>query len=252
MKAWYIISSYNTDELSILLETMGIEYVNPVSLRTEIRHNILKLHEFNMIGGYIFARLDINADYYQIMHNNIFYHNVIGILRTDTQFIQVNEKEVLAWKELSEAVSLPLRLRLKNGHFRVLTKSLTGAKVIRFYRKKLKVTIELPINGRIRRVTVAAYDIGNHSITARTLASIWRKERKQAKAQSRYQHVIRIRRMQETLQILKDKIHPITQTQQRNRLIIPVTEGHWTIASWNPINYHYLAYISRANLKNSS
>ena len=204
MKAWYILKAYDLDELCVLLDVMGIRYLNPVSLRAEIHAGRLTVHEHNLLQGYLFARLDIASDYYRLIHNEMFPNNKISILQTGGEFIHADQ-EADAWIKITGAVSLPLRLRQKNGQYIIAGKTLPGAKVIHYYRRKLNVAIELPVCGHTYRLRVAAYDFGNHGENARTMSRIWKNERKQTRLESRRQRKLQMARIKEILQVMREK-----------------------------------------------
>lgn len=172
MKEWFIVSAYDIKELVLLLDRMGAEYVSPTCLRTTISREKLRLRSYNLLGGYAFAKLDVEKQYYYLLHNEMFYRNVIDILRIGNSFISA-EGEIDKWKRIAQAISLPLRLYMKNGIYFISNKGLENAYIIHYYRRKLKATIEIPICGKTHRMSIAAFDVGNISPEANELEHIY-------------------------------------------------------------------------------
>lgn len=239
MRAWYIISAFNMDELRILLKWMGAEYIEPTCLHTTVRKQQLQVKEQNLLGGYLFAKLDIEKDYYTLMHNEQFYHNVIGVLRTDTDFIRA-DREVDEWKRIARALSTPLRLRLDHGHFVIASKALRDARLIHYYRRKLKATVELTICGQKHKLSIAAYDIGNRSSAAMELAALAHANRKALQEKKRDFHALHELRASETLKKIRETMvlrrSPAAKHRRRS---IPAVVAYtftsveaWRIAPW--------------------
>lgn len=173
-KAWYIIASRKQDELELLLDRMGVEYFNPTGLQARVTRQRLQLQERNVMGGYVFAHLDISQHYYYLKHNEMFYGNVIAVLGMDNGFVATEDEEIVEWRKISAAVSVPLRLRFTKGKYRITNKDLRNARIIHYYRRKLSATIEVIVAGKIRRMMVAAYDVGNRCAAAVELAAIYK------------------------------------------------------------------------------
>lgn len=175
-KAWYIIASRKQDELELLLDRKAIDYFNPTCLQARTTRQKLQLQEQNIMGGYVFAYLDLSQEYYYLKHNEMFYGNVIAILGMDNGIAgTVDEDEVVEWRQLAAAVSVPLRLRFSKGKYRITNKGLHNARIVHYYRRKLSASIEIMVAGKIRKLMVAAYDVGNRSAAAVELAAIYKK-----------------------------------------------------------------------------
>lgn len=238
MKFWYIISAFNMEELELLLQRMGAEYVNPTCLRSFVRRQQLQLKKQNLLGGYLFAKIDVEKDYYTLMHNEMFYHNVIGILRTDADFIRA-DYEVEEWSRVAHTLATPLRLRLVHGHFVIADKNLKDARLVHYYRRKLKATVELTICGKKHRVSIAAYDIGNRSSAAMELAALTHMERKSMQRQKRDIHTCQSVRPEKLIKQIREKMVSPTTSVKRNRrgsssvvIYTPSCVGEWHLAPW--------------------
>ena len=227
MEAWYILKAYDLDELAILLDTMGIKYVNPVCLKPQIRKGTLSFHVSNLLGGYLFARLDIARDFYNLIHNEMFPANKVSILQTGSEFV-LADRAVQIWKQIAEAVSRPLRVRMKNGQYALVGKSLPGAKVVHYERRKLRAKVELKACGSVISFSVAAYDLGNRSVNATSLAKIWRSECNEKQIECRRQLRLQMRRIREILTKIRRDAHSRRHPDWMRRLR-PASTGRWKV-----------------------
>ncbi|MFT9075944.1 hypothetical protein [Ethanoligenens sp.] len=267
-KAWYIIASRKQDELELLLDRKDIDYFNPTGIQARTTRQKLQLQEQNIMGGYVFAYLDISQEYYYLKHNEMFYGNVIAILGMDNGIAgTVDENEVIEWRQLAAVVSVPLRLRFIKGKYCITNKGLHNTRIVHYYRRKLSALIEVMVAGKIRKLMVAAYDVGNRSAAALELASIYKNSLYLLKSGtgSRFQRKRRIAAFLETvrenttniiaeLEKSRLKSHRITmmivdnpkqylKDLRRSAKYRMVSYGRWRIA---PFNSDWL-YVTRHN-----
>lgn len=186
MEAWYISSFGDKRALRALLEHKGISYSMPTCLQAVMRSQTLQVRHQDMLRHYAFVKLEIDRDYYQLMHDKNFPGNIYGILRTEQALATVTADEIDIWNEISAALSQPVRLRKGRDEQLIITnKALKNACLVRFYGRKMKATIKIKIGDSVHNISgLPAFVVGDRSRAAVKLAMLY-KEKKQLQSSRR-------------------------------------------------------------------
>ena len=159
--AWYIISAIKMVEIKMLLDHMSVEYYIPFTLRPVVYHRELQIAKNQLLSNYIFAKLDVNNQYYFLKHNDMFMNNVIDVLRVGNEFVQISGHEIETWKYLSCLFQIPVRFHKVGDRYYPADPEASSAEVIYFCRRKLKALLKVDINGVSRAFHVAAFNDDN-------------------------------------------------------------------------------------------
>lgn len=241
-QAWYIIASRKQDELELLLERMGVEFFNPTGLQPRVARQKLQLKQKNIMGGYVFAKLDIEQHYYYLKHNEMFYGNVIAVLGMDNEFA-ATEDEINAWKHVADMAMIPLLMKLRNGRFAIAGEEYAGATLIRYYRRKCKAVLEVSICGIKHRITVAAYDKKCRTQAARELAAMHRVILRERASDAKNRFLNFTKQLKESLKLIREKMQPAPYDGKRHYFIM--TERGWRIAPWAQHSFKVLILNDR-------